>query len=351
MLKPFCYQGDTPSLIIQFLAHLKQLPRSWNAGNQGMKPKKSKSYLVFSSSYFFRQNKVFSTDAKKFYREIGKGKISVEEPPSQEDIEGFWNNIWGKKKSYNREATWIEREEERMQGKKEQEWEEITVEEVRVALGKTQKWKSPGIDKVQNFWLNYLPSMHRVLTFFLNELVGNPNSIPEWLTEGVTYLLPKSEDTKNPNNYRPITCLNTIYKLLTSVLTERMYSFLEDNSILPTEQKGCKHLQRMDRKTRKLLTCNRMLHPKSDVDRLYLPRSKGGRGLLQIEQAYKIATIGMSKYLECSSDWMMALVHRHEQNKTSHSIVKEANKYARESDINTEPDVVLDQPATKIAIS
>ncbi|XP_066930549.1 uncharacterized protein [Clytia hemisphaerica] len=189
---------------------------------------------------FFRQNKVFSTDAKKFYREIGKGKISVEEPPSQEDIEGFWNNIWGKKKSYNREATWIEREEERMKGKKEQEWEEITVEEVRVALGKTQKWKSPGIDKVQNFWLNYLPSMHRALTFFLNELVGNPNSIPEWLTEGVTYLLPKSEDTKNPNNYRPITCLNTIYKLLTSVLTERMYSFLEDNSILPTEQKGCK---------------------------------------------------------------------------------------------------------------
>ncbi|XP_066926768.1 uncharacterized protein [Clytia hemisphaerica] len=110
-------------------------------------------------------------------------------------------------------------------------------------------------------------------------------------------------------------------------------------------------LQRMDRKTRKLLTCNRMLHPKSDVDRLYLPRSKGGRGLLQIEQAYKIATIGMSKYLECSSDWMMALVHRHEQNKTSHSIVKEANKYARELDINTEPDVVLDQPATKIAKS
>ncbi|XP_066912726.1 uncharacterized protein [Clytia hemisphaerica] len=94
-----------------------------------------------------------------------------------------------------------------------------------------------------------------------------------------------------------------------------------------------------------------MLHPKSDVDLLYLPRSKGGRGLLQIEQAYKIATIGMSKYLECSSDWTMALVHRHEQKKTSHSIVKEANKYARELDINTEPDVVLDQPATKIAKS
>ena len=53
-------------------------------------------------------------------------------------------------------------------------------------------------------------------------------------------------------------------------------------------------LQRLDRKTRKLLTCSRMLHPKSDVDRLYLPRSKGGRGLLQVEMSYRTSTIGMN---------------------------------------------------------
>ena len=38
-------------------------------------------------------------------------------------------------------------------------------------------------------------------------------------------------------------------------------------------------LQNLDRKSRKLLTLYGALHPKSDVDRLYLPRSKGGRGL------------------------------------------------------------------------
>ncbi|XP_063601678.1 uncharacterized protein LOC134777753 [Penaeus indicus] len=36
-------------------------------------------------------------------------------------------------------------------------------------------------------------------------------------------------------------------------------------------------LQRLDSEIRKQFTCNRMLHPKSDVDRLYLPRSKGGQ--------------------------------------------------------------------------
>ena len=34
----------------------------------------------------------------------------------------------------------------------------------------------------------------------------------------------------------------------------------------------------IDRKTRKLFTLYRALHPKSDVDRLYIPREVGGGG-------------------------------------------------------------------------
>ena len=37
-------------------------------------------------------------------------------------------------------------------------------------------------------------------------------------------------------------------------------------------------LKEMDRKTRKLMTINRALHPKADVDRLYISRNVGGRG-------------------------------------------------------------------------
>ena len=28
---------------------------------------------------------------------------------------------------------------------------------------------------------------------------------------------------------------------------------------------------------------NRMHHPKADVDRLYIPRNEGGRGMIQLE--------------------------------------------------------------------
>ena len=191
-------------------------------------------------SKFFRQNKVFNNDAKRFYREIGKNTISVDNPPEAEEVKDFWNNIWGEERSFNEEATWIKREEERVKDLEHQDWEEISVEEICVALGKTHKWKSPGIDKIPNFWLNSLSAIHEPLTSFINEILLNPYDIPDWITEGVTYLLPKSEDTKNPKNYRPITCLTTSYKLITSVLTDRMYTFLDRNHILPNEQKGCK---------------------------------------------------------------------------------------------------------------
>ena len=45
-------------------------------------------------------------------------------------------------------------------------------------------------------------------------------------------------------------------------------------------------LQRMDTKTRKLMTTNRMHHPKADIDRIYLPRKEGGRGIIQLEMSY-----------------------------------------------------------------
>ena len=41
-------------------------------------------------------------------------------------------------------------------------------------------------------------------------------------------------------------------------------------------------IKAMDRKTKKILAMNRMYHPQSDTDRLYIPRVEGGRGLLSI---------------------------------------------------------------------
>ena len=109
---------------------------------------------------FFRQNKIFETDAKKFYREIGKETISVEAVPSEEQIREFWNSIWGKEKRFNEKAEWVRDLENSTKDIPEQEWKSITTEEIQRALRKSHKWKSPGVDQIPNFWLNTLSSAH-----------------------------------------------------------------------------------------------------------------------------------------------------------------------------------------------
>ena len=49
-----------------------------------------------------------------------------------------------------------EREEDRTKKTEQQEWEDIELKEVESSLKKSHKWKSPGLDKLPNFWLNIL---------------------------------------------------------------------------------------------------------------------------------------------------------------------------------------------------
>ena len=60
-------------------------------------------------------------------------------------------------------------------------------------------------------------------------------------------------------------------------------------------------MQALDRKTRKLFTIYGALHPKSDVDRLYIPRREGGRGLISIED-YELAIRGLEVYVHGSEE-------------------------------------------------
>ena len=52
----------------------------------------------------------------------------------------------------------------------------------------------------------------------------------------------------------------------------------------------------MGRKTRKLMKIYGGLHPRSCVDRLYIPRSDGGRGLLSVEDCVEEEKCILSKY-------------------------------------------------------
>ena len=64
------------------------------------------------------------------------------------------------------------------------------------------------------------------------------------------------EKGKAASNYRPITCLPLVWKLLTGVIAEEVYGFLDTNLLLPEEQKVCR---RKSRRTNDLLFIDQMI--------------------------------------------------------------------------------------------
>ena len=62
--------------------------------------------------------------------------------------------------------------------------------------------------------------------------------IPEWWPSGKTVLLQKTKNLNHEKNYHPITCLNTLYKILTGLLAKYMRHHTLVNEIWDEGQLG-----------------------------------------------------------------------------------------------------------------
>ena len=81
--------------------------------------------------------------------------------------------------------------------------------------------------------------------------------VPDWLTKGQIVLIRKDKAKRNiASNYRPITCLPLVSKLLTGILADEIYDYLEKKMLLPEEKKGCR---RKCKVTGDLLFINKMI--------------------------------------------------------------------------------------------
>ena len=65
-------------------------------------------------------------------------------------------------------------------------------------------------------------------------------------------------------------------------------------------------LQEMDRRTRKVMTMHNALHPRGNIDRLYISRSEGGRGLLNVEDTVNLAKLGLQGYVKMNDERLIS---------------------------------------------
>ena len=162
--------------------------------------------------------------------------------PNAEECAKFWSNIRSVRKEHNRKAEWFkDLKRERANDGHSQERVSISVEKIRKQCRKVPNWKAPGRDGVQGYWIKNLSSLRERVFSQMNRISMAEDDLPEWMTHGRTVLCQRDPRKGNTaDNYRLITSLPLMWKLLTGMIGGEMYNYLERKKILPEEQKGCK---------------------------------------------------------------------------------------------------------------
>jgi hypothetical protein len=87
---------------------------------------------------------------------------------------------------------------------------------------------------------------------------------------------PKDTDTINPSKYRPITCLPTLYKILTACIACQIYLHCENNNLITEEQKGCRKLSQGCKEQLLIdsIVTEQAKHQKHNLDTAYIDYKK-----------------------------------------------------------------------------
>ena len=205
----------------------------------------------------FQQNRMFINNEGRFYQHLnGASEHHDSKAPDAIDAINFWSDIWGKEIQHNKEAEWLKNFRSEVGNIDKQRDIVITSKEVKSMLKTFPNWKAPGPDGVQGYWLKNFVSLHSKLAENLNHCLETGET-PAWMTIGRTVLIQKDHSKGTvASNYRPITCLPLAWKLLTGIVANEVYTFLEGNDLFPEEQKGCR---RNSKGTADLLFIDKML--------------------------------------------------------------------------------------------
>ena len=188
----------------------------------------------------FRINRMFSSNQKRVFVELNGEVLKENTVPNADESRTFWSEIWDNPVEHNDDAEWLREIETESKGVNKQDDVKITAQDVRKQTGKIPNWKAAGPDGVQGYWLKNLSSLHDRIACQLNAVVES-GDVPAWMTYGRTVLCVKDRSKGNAaSNFRPISCLPLMWKLLTGMLSEQLYKHVDTNDMLPSEQKGCR---------------------------------------------------------------------------------------------------------------
>jgi len=100
--------------------------------------------------------------------------------------------------------------------------------EVELAIGKLKNHKSPGIDQIPT---ELIKAGGRTICSVIHKLIisiWNKEELPEECKESIIVPIYKKGDKTYCNNYRGISLLPTMYKILSNILLSRLIPYVEE---------------------------------------------------------------------------------------------------------------------------
>ena len=202
----------------------------------------------------YRQNRTCKNNERIFYQQLGGSDTKTYQQPDAKETERFWAKIWEPKK-HNENTEWINnitRELDRL--------ERGPKIEIHVDLLKKNTKKNIKLESARP-WCNTRLLVQEIHLHSRQISTRDEHEhVPEWMTKGKTTLIEK-EPSKGttPNNYRPITCLPMMCKILTAQIREKYLLFANKPRIV---------LGRTERiQWHSRITLHRSTHPKWEQDK------------------------------------------------------------------------------------
>ena len=130
----------------------------------------------------------------------------------------------------------------------------VSVADFEYLLGQLPNGRAPGQDGLPFELLRHAPKrMQAVVLHCINSiLTGRVKPPRSWLGGMVRFLLKKEELALDTTGYRPVCLLDTTYKLLSAIVTDRLYRLSERFGLLDPSQEGFRRLCSTQRQVQSL---------------------------------------------------------------------------------------------------
>ena len=116
----------------------------------------------------------------------------------------------------------------------------VSSQEVTQRIHQLDKNKATGQDGITNAMLQHLPKNMIQVIAQLFTLSWQESKFPTIWKQAIIHPIPKKTPAATPNDYRPISLLPTLGKVLEAITTARLQKYITDNNKLTPHQHGFK---------------------------------------------------------------------------------------------------------------